>query len=69
MNESNIGEVAADVFRYLEQNGGRADLNTVRAQVKPRNGVSPDLGTGWLAREGKLSFTNDHGSVLVGIRR
>jgi hypothetical protein len=69
MNEQTIGEVAGEVWRYLDRNGGRADLNTLRNGVKGRDGVSPDLGTGWLAREGKVYFAFEHGSVQVGIRR
>ncbi len=69
MNEQMIGEVAGEVWRYIERSGGRADLNAVRGNVRTKDGVSADLGTGWLAREGKLYFTSDHGAVQVGIRR
>lgn len=69
MNEQMIGEVAGDVWRFLDKNGGRADLNTVRSAIKAKDGVSADLGTGWLAREGKIYFTAEQGSVQVGIRR
>ncbi len=37
--------------------------------VKSKGGISVDLGTGWLAREGKVYFDSNHGSVQVGIRR
>ena len=69
MNEQLIGEVAGEVWRYIERNGGRVDANTIRTGVKVREGVSPDLGTGWLAREGKLYFAHENGTVQVGIRR
>ena len=69
MNEHVIGEVAGEVWRYLERNGGHADLNSIRTNVKVRDGVSADLGTGWLAREGKVQFVAERGGIQVGIRR
>ena len=69
MNEQTIGEIAGEVWRYLEKNGGRADITSVRNSVKARDNVSPDLGTGWLAREGKIFFTTEQGTVHVSIRR
>lgn len=69
MNEHMIGEMAGEVWRFLERNGGRAEMNAVRSNVRAKDGVSPDLGTGWLAREGKVYFTSEQGGVHVGIRR
>jgi hypothetical protein len=69
MNEQMIGEVAGEVWRYLDRNGGRADLSSIRNNVRAKEGVSADLGTGWLAREGKLHFSLEHGTVQVVIRR
>ena len=69
MNEQMIGEVAGEVYRFLDRNGGRAELTAVRNAVKPPHGVSVDLGTGWLAREGKIYFASESGTVHVGLRR
>ena len=69
MNEQMIGEVAGEVWRYLERNGGRAELGTLRNSIRQREGVSADLGTGCLAREGKVSFETERGSVHVALRR
>ena len=69
MNEHAIGEVAGEVWRFLERSGGRADLSTVRNNVRAKDGISADVGTGWLAREGKLYFTTEQGTVHVGLRR
>jgi len=68
VNEHTIGEVAGEVWVYLAKHGGQAEVTTIRNQVRAREGVSADLGMGWLAREGKLYFTPDHGTVQVFLR-
>ncbi len=69
MNEHTIGEVAGEVWRVVERNGGRMDLSAVRRNVQPRDGVSADHGLGWLAREGKLTFETERGTTVISLRR
>jgi hypothetical protein len=69
MNEERIGEIAGDVWRYLEKSGGRAELTSVRSNVRQREGVTPEVGIGWLAREGKLQFTVEQGTTQLELRR
>ena len=69
MNEQKIGEMAGEVWRYLERHGGQVELNTLRQQVRGDGNVSPDMGAGWLAREGKVYFHIEGSNVRVGLRR
>ncbi len=69
MIEQKIGEIAGDVWRFIERQGGQADLNVLRQNFRHNDGLSADLGTGWLAREGKVAFLNDNGGIRVQIRR
>ncbi len=69
MNEQKIGELAGQVWRYLETHGGQADWNTIRRQVGSFDGIPVDMGVGWLAREGKLHFTTDGDAIRMALRR
>jgi hypothetical protein len=68
MNEQTIGELAGDVWEYLRRNGGQADLHSIRNGVRAREGISADVGAGWLAREGMVFFHFDQGAVQVELR-
>lgn len=69
MNEHKIGEMAGEVWRYVERNGGQVELDSLRRQIRAEGNVSPDMGAGWLAREGKVYFQNDGSTIRLGIRR
>ena len=69
MNDQKIGELAGQVWNYLETHGGQADWNTIRRQIGNQEGVPVDMGMGWLAREGKISFHHDGDNVRVSLRR
>jgi hypothetical protein len=68
MNEQTIGQLAGEVWSYLRRNGGRAELNSLRNGVKSRDGISAEVGVGWLAREGKVFFDFDRGSPEITLR-
>ncbi|MHB8419974.1 MAG: winged helix-turn-helix domain-containing protein [Myxococcales bacterium] len=69
MNEQRIGELAGQVWRYLESHGGQADYNTIRRQVGTHDGIPVEMGVGWLAREGKIFFSAEGDNVRMGLRR
>ncbi|MHB1843551.1 MAG: winged helix-turn-helix domain-containing protein [Deltaproteobacteria bacterium] len=69
MNEQKIGELAGHVWRYLESHGGHAEYNTIRRQIGTHEGIPVEMGLGWLAREGKISFQHDGDTVRMSLRR
>jgi hypothetical protein len=69
MNEQKIGEIAGEVWRFVERHGGQVELDSVRRQVRGDGNVSADMGAGWLAREGKISFQSEGNNIRVALRR
>lgn len=69
MNEQKIGELAGQVWHYLESHGGQAELNVIRKQVGNQEGIPVEMGMGWLAREGKIAFHREGESVRVSLQR
>ena len=50
----NIGSVAGDIWRYLEENSEATVTKLTRELGETERTVL--MGIGWLAREGKLDF-------------
>jgi hypothetical protein len=59
----NIGETAGVVWQYLQEHD-RATLTTLTRAVGAHSDIIL-MAVGWLAREGKLAFTQEARSVYV----
>lgn len=64
--ENNIGEIAGEVWNFLEEKG-ESSLTAVNDAVdEPRSRVN--MAIGWLAREDKLDFVQEGRGVAVKTR-
>ena len=54
--EQKIGELAGDIWSYLEVEGKSSVSSVCRSVDAPRSKVN--MAIGWLAREGKLEFSD-----------
>jgi len=62
-----IGETAGEIWRLLNQEGPMS-ISTIVSKVKqPQSAVY--MGIGWLAREGKLVFTETKRGMSISIKR
>ncbi len=62
-----IGTTAGTIWGFLVKRG-KVSLSALEKGVgTPRNLVYMALG--WLAREGKVFFSTEHGSTQIGLRR
>lgn len=62
--EETIGEVAGNVWDYLEEVGEDSVSSVGRQLEAPQNKVN--MAIGWLAREGNLEFLeNDRGTSVT----
>lgn len=52
--DSRIGELAGEVYEYLEENGETSVSRVSKSIDAPKAKV--DMAIGWLAREDKLDF-------------
>jgi Mn-dependent DtxR family transcriptional regulator len=62
----NIGEVAGEIWNYLDTNG-----ETTLANLKKELDVKPDLANlslGWLAREGKINFEKKGATTKISLK-
>lgn len=63
--EDNIGEIAGEVWNFLEEKG-ESSLTAINDDVDaPRSRVN--MAIGWLAREGKLEFVEEGRGVSVKV--
>lgn len=63
--EDDVGEVAGDVWNFLEKKG-ESSLSAVNDAVdEPRSRVN--MAIGWLAREGKLEFNDEGRGVSISL--
>lgn len=64
--EESIGEIAGDVWDFLESEG-ESSLSAVNKSVsEPRSRVN--MAIGWLAREGKLEFNSEGRGISVDLK-
>ena len=62
-----IGETAGEIWRLLNQEGPMS-ISTIVSKVKqPQSAVY--MGIGWLAREGKLVFTETKRGTSISIKK
>ena len=62
-----IGEAAGDIWRLLESEGPLS-ISALATKIKrPQTAVY--MGIGWLAREGKLGFTETKRGTSISIKR
>jgi hypothetical protein len=60
-----IGQTAGDIWRYLSTHG-HASKNRLKNAI-PENSDVVMMAIGWLAREGKLEFTQVRNSLRIGL--
>lgn len=61
-----IGIVAGEIWRYLDEHG-ESDFNTICSSIdKPRDTIL--MGLGWLSREGHVILTQQPNSYRVVLR-
>jgi hypothetical protein len=60
-----IGEVAGQIWHYLEESGPVTMTQLAKEIAAPRDVVMQ--GVGWLAREGKVAFVNGGRSKRIGL--
>ncbi len=64
--QERIGDVAGEVWRFLEKNG-ESSLSAIGDSLDaPRSKVH--MAVGWLAREDKLSFRENGRGTLYSLR-
>ncbi|MBR2185689.1 MAG: winged helix-turn-helix domain-containing protein [Prevotella sp.] len=63
LDASKIGELAGIVWRTLESKG-KLNLEELQA-ITSLDLIEVVAGLGWLAREGKVSFSKDNGVTSV----
>ena len=64
--EENIGKAAGEVWSYLKGHG-KSSLSGIEKGVDAPRGVVL-MAVGWLAREGKLEFTEEKRTTQVSLR-
>ncbi len=67
MVSSNIGQLAGDVWRYLEQNGETSTLK-LRSSLKVSQSLL-FLSLGWLSREEKIMITPEERGYLISLKK
>jgi len=65
-NIETVGATAGQVWSYLKSNGASSLSAIERGVAAPRTVVYMALG--WLAREGKVTFTQENRAVIVSLR-
>jgi Winged helix-turn-helix domain (DUF2582) len=66
MNESSeIGKTAGSVWSFLHEHGKSSVSAVERGVAAPKRRVHMALG--WLAREGKVGFTEERNSLQVSL--
>ena len=63
--ETQIGEAAGRIWQYLAQHGAATLPQLQRGTTLPERLVH--MGVGWLAREGKLGFGQERGSLKLSL--
>ncbi|MFB6115531.1 MAG: winged helix-turn-helix domain-containing protein [Candidatus Nanohalobium sp.] len=64
--EDTIGEVAGEVYEYLDDNGQASVSGVTKAVDYP--GTKVYMAMGWLAREGNLEFIDKKRGNAVRLR-
>jgi hypothetical protein len=67
ISSEQIGHVAGDLWRLLDQEGGQS-LATIKKATKASNELVL-AAIGWLAREDKLDFTASGRTVKISLRQ
>lgn len=62
-----IGETAGEVYRLLESEGPLS-VSAIASKIR-RPQVVVHMGIGWLAREGKLVFTETKRGMSVSVKK
>jgi hypothetical protein len=62
-----IGTAAGQIYRYLDRKG-TASVNQLRKDL-PIGRTLLDQAVGWLAREHKLTFTQDKRTLLLSLKK
>jgi predicted transcriptional regulator len=62
-----IGETAGEIWRLLEEEGPLSVSALANKITQPQNMVY--MGIGWLAREGKLVFTETKRGMSISIKK
>jgi len=62
-----IGETAGEIWRLLEREGPLSVSALAKKITQPNNMVY--MGTGWLAREGKLVFTETKRGMSISVKK
>jgi len=63
---NDIGHAAGEIWRYLDQRG-RQTVSQLQKGTKLSSQMLY-LGLGWLAREDKITFTQERRSVWVSLK-
>jgi len=62
-----IGETAGEIWRLLEREGPLSTSRILNKMKQPQAIVF--MGIGWLAREGKLTFTETKRGMSISIKK
>ena len=62
-----IGETAGEIWRLLEREGSLSVSALVNRIKRPQAAVH--MGIGWLAREGKLVFTETKRGMSISVKK
>jgi predicted transcriptional regulator len=62
-----IGETAGEIWRLLEREGPLSVSALAKKITQPQNMVY--MGIGWLAREGKLVFTETNRGMSISAKK
>jgi len=62
-----MGETAGEIWRLLESEGPLSISALVKKLKRPQTAVY--MGIGWLAREGKLGFTETKRGTSISIKK
>lgn len=61
-----IGQIAGEIWKLLNENGSLSLAKTVKAIGRPRDQVMQALG--WLAREDKIEIIEEGRARIVALR-
>ena len=63
-----IGETAGEIWELLDKEGPLS-VSAIVAKIKRPQTSMVCMGIGWLAREGKLSFTETKRGMSVSVKK